>query len=72
MNVKNIILCFLFVFPSSGFIFNRYQCVFRQNRLLLNNGVFDDEPWPFDNDDGNENGLEEVEEEEEEDLDAFD
>ena len=54
MNKKIIILSFLFVFPSCGFIFNQPQCAFRRNRLLLNNGVFDDEPWPFDSDDGND------------------
>ena len=54
MYKKIIILSFLFVFPSSGFLFNQPQCAFRRNRLLLNNGVFDDEPWPFDSDDGND------------------
>ncbi len=46
----NIIVYFLLLFTSSGFVPHLPQQVIRDNKNKLQNKVFDDEPWP-DNED---------------------
>ncbi len=44
----NIILYFLLILPSSGFVIGNQHTTFHRKTMILRNGVFDDEPWPFD------------------------
>ena len=49
LNIMNILIFYLLFISSSGFVSNGYKKHLisnKKNKLILNNGVFDDEPWP--------------------------